>query len=264
MHYAGNHCHGDMFIGTMPFVIGDHGRLSTSVIGAPIRMDLRVPVDQIRVDVIPHRGSDRPFPIAALRLWLVISALILFTLPSKSVLRQAPRANVRASSNATISAALMSAFLTVTGLAPSTLENHSNQLAERSGPGTCNAALGPAPANRLAVAVPAIPHQSTHLSVHNRVALTVFEMEIEHHFLLRTSKKTNTAAYRAMPAATNAPTLRLLMPLKRNPLIGIWKGRPDRHRLSPCASAYGDADLPVKGGARIALYRSRASVRASE
>ena len=164
-----------MAIGTMPFVVGDHGWLSIPVIGASIRMDLRVPIDHIRVDSVPHKDPDRPSPIAFLRLWSITSGSI-------------------------------------------------------------------------AVAVPAISHQATQFSVCNRMALTVFEMEIEHHFLLRISRITSAAAYRAMPAATTAPTLRLLMPLKRNLLIGIREGRPDRQRLSPCALAKGETDLPVKTG----------------
>ena len=158
----------------------------------------------------------------------------------------------------------MSAFLKVTRPTPSTVENHSNPLAEPSGSGTSNAAVGPAPANRPAVAVPSIPYKGTHFSVYNRMALTVFETGIEHHFLLRTSRRTSAAAYRAMPAATNAPALRLLRLLKRNPLIGISKGRPVRRRDSPCSPSKGDAGLPVRRGSRLLLHRSLATVRAFE
>ena len=154
----------------------------------------------------------------------------------------------------------MSASLTVTGLAPPTVKDHSNHpFQERSFSGLCDAAVGPPPANRIAVVVLAIPHQATCFSMYYGMALTVCEMEKKHHFLLRTSSRTRANAYRAMPATTNAPTLRRLTPLKRNTLIRIRKGRPDRQRLSARTSMKSDADPPVRSGARLPLHRSCAA-----
>ena len=88
--------------------------------------------------------------------------------------------------------------------------------------------------------------RATGFRAHKGMPPSVVDVEMEHHFLLRTSNRSRANAYRTMPVTSSKPTFFRLV------LMGVHcpdrarRGRPAQKRLSDRAPENGGAGLPPK------------------